>query len=426
MKKGFTLIELLAVIVILAIIALIATPIVLSIIEESKESATLRSAEMYLGGVETSVSTAILKNKVITDGTYNILENGNICLEYKDDKCSDELKVQMSGEVPKSGTIEVANGQIGDILLNLSNKTITKNEKGELVLGEAKEEKELAPGLYDENDNLLISWADLTSTEYQSFTLKWPNGTEEVSAILNVSEEGRLTSAVYTYDTHKNYSADHLNGKLVIPDNVTSIGWDAFYGCSGLTGVILPESITTIHSQAFSGCSSLKSIIIPKSVTDIDVETYVFSNCDNLEIIKVDKDNPVYDSRDNSNAIISTSTNTLLYGSKNTIIPSSVTSLAASSFVGMGLTNIVIPDNVTSIGWDAFSGNNLDNITIPSSVSRIEMYTFSYNKLTSVTIPDNVSYIDATAFEGCENLKTINYNGTATGFPWGAPNVSSN
>ena len=48
MKKGFTLIELLAVIVILAIIALIATPIVLSIINDSKESASLRRAEMYL------------------------------------------------------------------------------------------------------------------------------------------------------------------------------------------------------------------------------------------------------------------------------------------------------------------------------------------------------------------------------------------
>ena len=54
-KKGFTLIELLAVIVILAIIAVIATPIVLNIINESKENARLRSAEMYLNAVEQSV-----------------------------------------------------------------------------------------------------------------------------------------------------------------------------------------------------------------------------------------------------------------------------------------------------------------------------------------------------------------------------------
>ena len=52
MKKGFTLIELLAVIVILAIIALIATPIVLNVINDTKESAVLRGAEFYLDGVK--------------------------------------------------------------------------------------------------------------------------------------------------------------------------------------------------------------------------------------------------------------------------------------------------------------------------------------------------------------------------------------
>jgi len=51
-KKGFTLIELLAVIVILAIIALIATPIVLNIINETKESANKTSIDMYGKAVE--------------------------------------------------------------------------------------------------------------------------------------------------------------------------------------------------------------------------------------------------------------------------------------------------------------------------------------------------------------------------------------
>ena len=144
MKKGFTLVELLAVIVILAIIALIATPIVLSIIDDAKKSATLRSAEYYLNGVETSVSTAVLKNRVIKDGTYYILENGNICLEDYDadtKTCKDndtkidnnELKVEVKGEKPSSGIITIINGQIGDISLNLSNKEVVKNEKDELV-----------------------------------------------------------------------------------------------------------------------------------------------------------------------------------------------------------------------------------------------------------------------------------------------------
>ena len=79
--SGFTLIELLAVIVILAIIALIATPIVLSIINDTKKSAIKQSAEFYEKALEQSISTSILDDKNIPDGVYNILENGNMCLE---------------------------------------------------------------------------------------------------------------------------------------------------------------------------------------------------------------------------------------------------------------------------------------------------------------------------------------------------------
>ncbi len=61
-KKGFTLIELLAVIVILAIIALIATPIVLGIIENARNNAKNRSAELVIQSVELAYSTAFMEN----------------------------------------------------------------------------------------------------------------------------------------------------------------------------------------------------------------------------------------------------------------------------------------------------------------------------------------------------------------------------
>ena len=142
-KNGFTLIELLAVIVILAIIAVISVPIVLNIIEESKDNATLRSADFYLDAVETSIATSTLKNKNILDGTYNILESGNICLSYdNDNKCIEELIVEVKGEVPSVGsTIIITSGKISAIELKYGEKTIVKNSDGDLVYQTVSEEK---------------------------------------------------------------------------------------------------------------------------------------------------------------------------------------------------------------------------------------------------------------------------------------------
>jgi hypothetical protein len=50
---------------------------------------------------------------------------------------------------------------------------------------------------------------------------------------------------------------------------VTSIGWQAFYNCTGLTSVTIPSSVTVIDLQAFSGCSGLTSVTLPSSVTTI-------------------------------------------------------------------------------------------------------------------------------------------------------------
>ena len=128
-KRGFTLIELLAVIVILAIIAVIAVSIVLNIIDESKKNAGLRSAEMYVKAAEMSIAQSTLKDKNITDGTYN-LKDGDICLN---DDCTDKLDVEVNGKVPESGTITITNENISDLSIVLNEKTIIKNSDGDLV-----------------------------------------------------------------------------------------------------------------------------------------------------------------------------------------------------------------------------------------------------------------------------------------------------
>ena len=131
--EGFTLIELLAVIVILAIIALIATPIVLNIINESKESAQLRSAEMYLDAVEQSIALEKMTNTTFNPNSCTIA-NGNLNCDSKD------VEVKVNGEVPQTGKIIFENGKIKDIRLNYSNgKTIVKNSEDKLVYSSESE-----------------------------------------------------------------------------------------------------------------------------------------------------------------------------------------------------------------------------------------------------------------------------------------------
>ena len=153
------------------------------------------------------------------------------------------------------------------------------------------------------------------------------------------------------------YPEGKTDTSYAIPNSVTSIDYDAFYGCSSLTSITIPNGVTIIGGSAFEDCSSLTSITIPNSVTSIYIST--FSGCSSLASIT---------------------------------IPNSVTSIDYAAFSGCSsLTSITISDSVTSIGDDAFE---------------------DCSSLTSITIPDSVTSIGDWAFNGCSSLKDVYYSGT--------------
>ena len=172
------------------------------------------------------------------------------------------------------------------------------------------------------------------------------------------------------------------------PNSLTTIGAGAFEYCNYLTAVNFPNSLTTIGAEAFSYCRSFKNLFIPASVTSFG--TRAFTNCDALESIVVDAANPVYDSRDNCNAMFKTANDSLILICKNTTLPTSMTVIPDSAFYGQTtLRNIQIPPTVTSIGKDAFNGcTGLTDITIPASVTHIGERAFA-----------NCSYITSLAVE---------------------------
>ena len=160
------------------------------------------------------------------------------------------------------------------------------------------------------------------------------------------------------------------DGVAIIPEGTNKIPSRAFEDCSSLISVVIPESVKSIGVHAFFRCTLMTSVFIPKSVTRI--AEAAFAACTSLKSIVVEEGNPIYDSRDNCNAIIETATNTLIQGC-------------------CSLTEVTIPDSVQSIGNGAFSG--------------------CYS-LTSVVISESVKSIGGSAFRYCISLTSISFQGT--------------
>ena len=256
---------------------------------------------------------------------------------------------------------------------------------------------------------------------------------------------------------------------IIIPSSVKYIGHGAFSFCSlqsinvedgnsdydsrnncnaiietatntliaGCQNTLIPRSVTSIAPYAFDGCQHLASLFIPNTVTSIGIDELSgdvpFGFCYELESIIVEEGNPIYDSRDNCNAIIETATNTLIVGCKNTTFPNTVTKIGNFAFYGCGeLTEIEIPNSIHKIGDHAFSncygltfvkiGNTVDtigefafftcmaleNIDFGKSVKYIGNDAFFYcTSLTNLEIPSSVNSIAQEAFRQCTGLTSV-------------------
>lgn len=201
-----------------------------------------------------------------------------------------------------------------------------------------------------------------------------------------------------------------FTGDLVIPNSVNTIEASAFHTCYGFDGtLVLGNGVTSIGAWAFNSCDGLTGVLnIPSNVASIGEDAFVYCK---FEGIVVDPENPNFDSRNDCNAIIETSTNELTTGCKNTVIPNSVTVIGNNAFKGItGMTSIEIPNSVVSIGDNAFAFcfDLTGDLVIPNSVETIgESAFFQCEGLDGkLVIGESVSYIGDMAFRKCTHISS--------------------
>ncbi len=166
-------------------------------------------------------------------------------------------------------------------------------------------------------------------------------------------DELQYFTKLTTLESNAFAGCDKLSS-IKLPSNLKTIIYSVFQLCPALKNVTLPEGLTSLDSNVFVWCDNITSLNIPSSVTSILGSPLIY--CPNISSIVVDDSNGNYDSRNGCNAIISTSTNELMAGCKNTIIPEDVVSIGTSAFFGnSGLTSIVLPSSITNINNNAFN-----------------------------------------------------------------------
>ena len=201
------------------------------------------------------------------------------------------------------------------------------------------------------------------------------------------------------------YLNNELVIDLVIPDGITSIGKDAFRGCSCLESVTIPNSVTSIGSCAFYDCSSLMSVYCKHTTPPTGVYNMFDNNAEDRKIYVPHNSVKAYKSasawRGYADYIVSSNY------APGEIVPETP---AANNEIWYTATQKVEPYSKTVFGanyvsneWDSETGKGI--ITFDAPVTTIGKWAFdSCTSLTSVAIPNSVTSIDNTAFYYCHNI----------------------
>lgn len=206
---------------------------------------------------------------------------------------------------------------------------------------------------------------------------------------------GAITIPATVSINGKDYTVTEIDGtafkdcagitSMTLPTTITTIGFQAFNGCTNMTACNLEDTkITELAVSTFLYCRSLKTITIPATVVKTGINPFMETN--SLTEIKLAEGNKFFRTYDGA-----------LY---------TITGKTLISSPG-GKRDLTLLEGLDTIGNSAFCQNRrIHNVTIPNSVTRIESSAFMRcDSLQLITIPTSLKYLGGSAFADCHQAK---------------------
>ena len=209
---------------------------------------------------------------------------------------------------------------------------------------------------------------------------------------------------------------------MTIPETVKEIGEGAFAFCISLRNANLPSSIEKIEGGAFAFCD-LRSVTLPATLTDLEPEA--FRNCENLESVVIpDNLEEIPDScfkyckklesinlknvkKIGGGAFSNT-------GLKSLVLPASVKEVCNDAFSWCPITSVDL-GKVEKIGHGAFISTAIEELTIPATLTEVGIESFSWNFcMKKATFQNGCTKVFDTMFHGNENLSEVILPNTIT------------